>query len=310
MINYQETDLNRQLAHDAHRGTSFSPGKRAQQEIQGYMNEMKSVSDRFAPFATPENENALRAALEQYRLGYLKRLNARLAAKANCLSTMITGSSNFNHRRNEKANDTEHRRTTELLEWREKALNRLNRDYNPALLARRPIRSDEADAIEQLQAKIKSAQDDQDFMKAANKIVKRKKLSTSDKIAKLGKIGVSEETARKFLEPNGLGGYGFAPYELTNNNANIKRMKARVKQLEAEAARPEAEDREGVIDGTPVTIAENRDEGRLQLFFDGKPPAEVRKILKSNGFKWSRTNEAWQRILNDNARRTVIAITD
>ena len=85
-------------------------------------------------------------------------------------------------------------------------------------------------------------------------------------------------------------------------------MKARVKQLKAEAARPEAEDRQGIIDGTPVTIIENRDEGRLQLIFDGKPPQAIIDLLGSHGFNWSRTNEAWQRLLNDNARRVVDAI--
>jgi hypothetical protein len=311
MIDYKETDLNRQLAYDAHRGTSFSPDIRAQQEIDGYMAEMKAVSARFAPFATPENEPLLRAALEQYRQGYLKRLNARLAAKGRCLSTMITGPSNFNHRRNQKANDTEHRRTTELIEWREKALKRLNRDFNPVAIARRPIRSDEDDAIEQLQAKIDAAQSDQDFMKAANRIVKSKKLSIDDKIAKFAELGVSEVTARKFSEePNGHGSYGFAPYQLTNNNANIKRMKNRIATLRAEAVRPEAEDRQATIGGAPVTIIENRDENRLQLVFDGKPPAKIRKTLKSNGFRWAPSQDAWQRLLNDNARRTVDYITD
>lgn len=41
---------------------------------------------------------------------------------------------------------------------------------------------------------------------------------------------------------------------------------------------------------------------RLQLFFDGKPEAEVRDILKKNGFRWSRKNNCWKRQLTDNAR--------
>lgn len=203
MINYQETDLNRQLCRDAHRGTSFSPDIRAQQEIDGYMAEMKAVSTRFAPFATEGNEKALRAALEQYRLGYLKRLEARLSAKANCMSTMITGSSNFNHRRNEKANNTEHRRTTEFIEWREKALKRLNRDYNPAAIARRPIMSDEADAIQQLQAKIEAAEKDQAMMKAVNKIIRGKKLDDGQKAAEIDKLGMPQELFQVFLRTNG-----------------------------------------------------------------------------------------------------------
>jgi hypothetical protein len=307
MINYQETDLNRKLAYNAHRGTSFSPDVRAQQEIDGYMAEMQEVSARFAPFATPTNETSLRDDLERYRQGYLKHLNARLAAKSNCLSTMITGPSNFNHRRNEKANATEHRRTTELLEWKEKALNRLNRDYNPAAIARRPIRSDEVDAIEQLQAKIEAAEKDQAVMKSVNKITRSKKLDNEQKAAEIDKLGLSQELMTYFVR---AGEGKFPSYRLTNNNANIKRMKARIMQLKAEATRPEVENQEKSIDGTPVTIIENRDEGRLQLLFNGKPPAQVIRTLKSNGFKWSRTNGAWQRLLNSNARRTVDTITN
>jgi hypothetical protein len=310
MINYKETDLNRQLAYDAHRGTSFSPDIRAQQEIDGYMAEMEAVIARFAPFATPTNEAELKAALENYRTGYLKHLTARLAAKSNCLSTMITGPSNFNHRRNQKANDTEHRRTTELIEWREKALKRLNRDFNPVAIARRPIRSDEDDAIEQLQAKIDQGEKLQATMKAANRIVRKKKLTDGEKVIELVKIeGIDGGLARQLIEPV-YPGPGFPSYRLTNNNANIKRMKNRIATLRAEAVRPEAEDRQATIDGTPVTIIENRDENRLQLVFDGKPPTEVRNTLKSNGFCWAPSQDAWQRLLNDNARRTVDYITD
>lgn len=300
MINYQESDLSRQLAHDAHRGTSFSPEARAQQEIAGYIGHMKEVSARFVPFATPGNEAQLKVDLERYRQGYLRRLNARLLAKANCLSTMIAGPSGFNHRRAQKANDTEHRRSTELLEWREKALKRLNRDYNPDVI--RPIMSDEPDAIEQLGAKINAAEKDQAAMKTVNKIIRGKKLNDDQKAAEIDKLGLSQELMTYFIR-SGEG--KFPSYRLTNNNANIRSMKARIAQLQAEAAQPEAEDRQAAIDGTPVTIIENRDEGRLQLVFTGKPPKEVIKLLKSNGFRWAPTQEAWQRLLNHNARQVV-----
>jgi len=307
MINYQETDLDRQLAYDAHRGTSFSPDVRAQQEINSYMNEMAAVSARFAKFVTPGNEAELKAALESYRVGYLKRLTARLSAKANCLSTMIAGPSNFNHRRNEKANDIEHRRTTELLEWRKKALNRLNSNFNPVAIARRPIRSDEADAIEQLQTKIKAAEKDQVQMKAVNRIVRNKKLDHQAKVEKIKALNLSDE----LLQVMRRAGEGkFPAYRLANNNANIKRMKARIASLKAEASRPEVEDRQATIDGTPVTIIENKDEGRIQLVFDGKPPQNIIDLLNSHGFNWAPSQDAWQRLLNNNARRTVKFVLD
>ena len=41
---------------------------------------------------------------------------------------------------------------------------------------------------------------------------------------------------------------------------------------------------------------------RLQLFFESKPEQKVRDILKSNGFKWTPSQSAWQRQLTNNSR--------
>lgn len=42
---------------------------------------------------------------------------------------------------------------------------------------------------------------------------------------------------------------------------------------------------------------------RIQFIFDGKPDAEVRTILKSNGFRWAPSQGAWQRQLTANGKR-------
>lgn len=49
-------------------------------------------------------------------------------------------------------------------------------------------------------------------------------------------------------------------------------------------------------------VVENTEIMRLQILFDGIPPASARDILKSNGFRWSPKNKAWQRQLTDNTR--------
>lgn len=36
----------------------------------------------------------------------------------------------------------------------------------------------------------------------------------------------------------------------------------------------------------------------MRLFFDGKPDAETRDRLKSNGFRWAPSIEAWQGYIN------------
>lgn len=48
-------------------------------------------------------------------------------------------------------------------------------------------------------------------------------------------------------------------------------------------------------------VERNADMNRLQLKFNGKPDEKTRSILKSNGFRWSPTQGAWQRQLNGNS---------
>lgn len=48
-------------------------------------------------------------------------------------------------------------------------------------------------------------------------------------------------------------------------------------------------------------VERNTDLNRLQLKFPGKPDENVRSVLKSNGFRWSPREGAWQRQLTGNA---------
>lgn len=49
------------------------------------------------------------------------------------------------------------------------------------------------------------------------------------------------------------------------------------------------------------TVEANREDNRLQIFFEEKPDEKTRETLKENGFRWSPKAGAWQRQLNDNA---------
>ena len=88
----------------------------------------------------------------------------------------------------------------------------------------------------------------------------------------------------------------FPSYALSNNNQEIHRIEARIKQLSAVRD-------DGFcgweFDGGKVVA--NSDNNRLQLFFDAVPSSEIRQELKSRGFHWSRFEGAWQRQLTDNA---------
>ena len=70
-------------------------------------------------------------------------------------------------------------------------------------------------------------------------------------------------------------------------------------EWKAKLATPQ-ESTEKEVDG--VRIVENTEENRLQLFFDGKPEADIIALLKQHAFKWSPRFKAWQRILTPNAK--------
>ena len=54
-----------------------------------------------------------------------------------------------------------------------------------------------------------------------------------------------------------------------------------------------------------IRVVDNVEENRLQLFFPGKPAEEIRRLLKSRGFRWSPRNNAWQAYRNNRARWAV-----
>jgi len=148
------------------------------------------------------------------------------------------------------------------------------------------ISSDDPEAISKLEFRIAQLSAWQENMKTINKAIKNKKPLTE-----LG-LGLSGEDAEKLITPNRFGDVGFPKYKLTNNNANINRLKTRLEGLKKKLASPVSEPI--VING--VLLKENAQENRIQLHFNSKPPAAILADLKANGFHWSPYNGCWQRM--------------
>jgi hypothetical protein len=87
----------------------------------------------------------------------------------------------------------------------------------------------------------------------------------------------------------------YPAYILSNLGQNISTVKKRIEQLEKNATR---ETKKYSVNS--VRVVENTDENRIQLFYEGIPEVSVRDKLKSWGFRWSRYNGCWQRMLNGN----------
>lgn len=224
---------------------------------------------------------------------YIGKYKEWLYAQSRCFSVMITGPAKFNNRRHEKTNAAEHAAYERLQTWAEKVIKRCNRQERLTGWAE----------VERLQEKIDNLTRSQEMMKAANKIIRDKKLAEIEKVDELVALGFREEVALKLLEPDFCGRLGFASYALTNNLAKIKDAEARMKRHAAMANR--------AVDGDEVheyswgkLIVAFGDE-RYRFIFDGKPAPEIIKLMKSNAFKWSPSNSAWQRQITSNAKYAV-----
>ena len=158
------------------------------------------------------------------------------------------------------------------------------------------ISSDDPQASEKLTHKIETAERVQAEWKQINKYVKRKK-GGPDKEGLRG-MGLSDETILRLCSVEGWPGPGIPRFQLTNNNANIRRMKQRLERLAIMATRVNREKVYG-----DIRIVENADENRLQIFFPGKPAYKVRTELKRYGFRWAPkwAGQPWQRQLTNTA---------
>lgn len=264
------------MAVRAFEGTSFSPEKRAA-EKGGTLDQLD-------------------AAFARYRVGYAGRYRAWLNSHSRCISWVITGPSNFPTRRAQKWNQAADKRMSELVGYREKLRRIILRELRPDL---RPIMAGDADAIERLAVKLASMERSQVIMKQANAALrKHAKTGAAAQILALVELGFSPQRAAVLLEPDCSRRIGFADYELSNNNANMRRVRERLQQLELAHAQPVHE-----AQGEGVRLEEAPPANRVRLFFDGKPDAETRERLKDGGFRWTPSLRAWQAYINDRTRQ-------
>lgn len=158
----------------------------------------------------------------------------------------------------------------------------------------RAIYAEDDDAVENLTARVAALESLQERMKAANRIIKNLKQTQEEKIEALCRLGFERRNAEELFVPNCFGQIGFADFTIRNNGANIRRLKKRLESVSRLKSTPTKEYTIG-----EVRIVENTEANRLQVFFPEKPSEEVRKELKSNGFRWASIAACWQSYLNE-----------
>ena len=285
--------INEGAARRAKEAMSFSdyrPGS-ATAEYRHYVDQAVEIAQRQKKRVGPEYHEKIDGLLDAYARRLAANMNKGYEIAARVPSVMIAGPANFPVRAKEKQNAASDRN---MEEWRE-IQGLLDKIRSTGMGG---ISADDPQAVSKLEKKLEKLEAAQELMKAVNAYYR--KHGTLDGCPHLTPQGIEN------LKADMASGWHyekkpFQSWQLSNNSAEIRRVKGRIEDLtrHKEAAYVGWE-----FEGGTVEI--NRDDNRLQIFFEGKPDASVREELKSNGFRWSPKAGAWQRQLND----TTIRVAD
>lgn len=170
----------------------------------------------------------------------------------------------------------------------------------------RVVSSDDPLAVVKLRVKLMELEDRQQHMKAVNDAIRRAlKQPEETRVDWLANtLSFKRETAERLLSKTDfMGNLGYAPYQLRNNNANIRSTKQRIAELEARQRMIAQADTTSETEEASHGLSVERDlvNNRIRLHFPGKPSPEMIQRLKRFGFRWSPSNQAWQRQLNVSA---------
>lgn len=280
--------INEESARQAKEMNSYSnykPGS-ATDEYNQLVANAQAIADRQKKRVDPMYHEKIDGLLAAYIRKTAENMNESFSIESRCPSVMIAGPANFPVRKKEKQNAA---RDRNYQEWQgiQGLLDKIRG------VGTGGISSDDPDAREKLAEKIAKLQKLQDTMKAVNAYYKKNK--TLEGCPDLTPAQAAKLTAymgdgwRQDPRP-------FESYQLTNNNANIRRLQKRLDEMKRLEEKP--------LDGWTFDggrVEANADENRLQVFFDEKPDEEKRGEMKRNGFRWAPSAGAWQRQLARNA---------
>lgn len=243
------------------------------------------------------NEEAL-SLIEYYKDKYSQKLafaiNKSNSIEAMCPSVMICGAGNFPIKKKERQNNARENFWSEY----GKLFDEDNYYYNKIrnIILNKVIYSDDAMAIEKLEAKIDNLKELQEKMKAVNAYYKKNKTLKGCEL-------LTEDEAMKVLNDIQYHSWypvPYAPFELTNNNQNIHRLEQRLESLKKLKQRASEQDDNKYIQINGLKVIEDATDMRIKLIFEEIPNVQVRDLIKRWGFKWSPKNKAWQRQLTVN----------
>ena len=282
-------------ACSAYRWNSFDPEERAQTDI--CRHEEQLCADLTS---IPEEKR------EQYKEGYRKHLAGLFGSLSRCASPAVTGPAGFDRRKQEKAEQACQNRQEEFENWRERflaAMKRMQEEARPEEekleAAWKSLKRDIADSVRTIHeldtGKIRGYNRALFVSSILNKVMT---------YVNRGEV----ETVQKAVDFIRICNAGVKKPVITPRNRFFQFPEMAARLREKMQASREEENSEILFEGGRLVW--NRQADRLQILFDGIPDDARRRELKSNGFRWSPKNKAWQRQLTMNAVRAAKRMLD
>lgn len=279
--------INEAVAKRAKEMNSFSdytPGS-ATLEYKSLVDQAAEIAENQKKRVDPSFHGKIDALLDTYSKKLAANMNNGFAIDSRVPSVLIAGGSNFPTRKKEKQNAA---RDKNYGEWKD-IQGLLEKIRSTGMGG---ISADDPDAVKKLTAKLEKLTKTQETMKAVNAYYRKHK--SLEGCPELDSEAI--EKLKKRMEIRGIQDKPYPSWALSNNNAEIRRIKERIQSLSV--------NKEELYTGWEFAGGRaeiNVKDNRLQLFFDDKPDGKIRDELKANGFRWSPKASAWQRQLNSNA---------
>ena len=274
---YEISEAAAKRAKEMNSYSDYAPGS-ATAGYQQMVDEAYALAEKQKAQVDPMYHDKIDALVDRYARRLAENLNERNAIDARVPSILITGGSNFPVAKKAKQNAARDRNYGEYAEI-EKLLDKIRST------GRGGISADDDLAVEKLTKKLEGMESQQAVMKVVNAYYRKHK--TLEGCPELTAEQVEKVTASMYQDWR-KDPVPFPSYLLTNNNANIRRVRQRIEELSHKA-----EFVGWTFPGGEAKV--NEAENRLQLIFADKPDADTRQALKSEGFKWAPSQGAWQR---------------
>ena len=280
--------INEAAAKRAKDANSFSDYKQgsATAEYRHYVDEAVQLAERQKQRVDPMYHEKIDSLLDTYARKLAANMNKGYEIDSRVPSILIAGGSNFPTRKKEKQNAA---RDSNYREWQD-IQGLLDKIRSTGMGG---ISADDPQAVQKLEKKLESLEKSQETMKTVNAYYRKHK--TLDGCPHLPPEEL-EKLKADMASSWHLEDKPFATWALSNNSAEIRRVKDRIKSL---SQQKEIGFVGWEFDGGKVEA--NTEANRLQIFFEDKPDEATREALKSNGFRWSPKAGAWQRQLTSNA---------